>query len=70
MIELATTNNPVRLSFLRAVLDEAAVKYVVLDGQMASVLASAVDARLMVDRSDLAQARRLIAAAEASLDPG
>ena len=70
MIALTTSNNPVRLSFLRAVLDEAGVAYVVLDGQLASVLASAFDARLMVDEADLEAARAVIAAADSSLDPG
>ncbi len=68
MIELVATSNPVRLSFIRAVLDDAGVQYAVLDNQMASVLGSAFNVRLMVDDADLNQARRLMTAAEATLD--
>ncbi|MBV9511820.1 MAG: DUF2007 domain-containing protein [Caulobacteraceae bacterium] len=65
MIELARTADPVRLSFLQAVLQDAGVEAVVLDGHAAALFGSALDARLMVDEADLAQARRVIAAAEA-----
>jgi hypothetical protein len=68
LIELVATSNPVRLSFIRAVLDDAGVQYAVLDNQMASVLGSAFNVRLMVDDADLNQARRLMTAAEATLD--
>jgi hypothetical protein len=69
MIELVATSNVVRLSFIRAVLDDAGIGYAVLDNQMASVLGSAFDTRLMVDEADLNQARRLMTAAEAAIDP-
>jgi hypothetical protein len=66
--ELLTTNDPVRLSFLRSVLEDAGVKTVVLDNALASVLSSLFTSRLMVDEADLAQAKRIVADAERSLD--
>ena len=69
MIELVSTSNAVRLSFLRAVLDDAGIAYSVLDNQMASVLGSAFKTRLMVDEGDINQARRLMAAAEKDIEP-
>jgi hypothetical protein len=68
MKELIKTNNAVRLSFLKAVLDDAGIKYAVLDNQMASVLGSAFGSRLMVDEADLAQARRLMETAEKDIE--
>jgi hypothetical protein len=66
--EVLTTNDPVRLSFLRSVLEDAGVKTVVLDNALASVLSSLFTSRLMVEDDDLAQAKRIIAEAERSLD--
>ena len=68
MIELATVNDAVRLSFLKAVLADAGIDFAVWDLQMASVLGSAFAARLMVDEDDLNQARRIIAAAEKAVE--
>ena len=68
MIEIARTCDPVKLSFLRAVLEEAGVDHVVLDDQMALLLNSAFGARLMVDEADAARARRLILAAEEAVE--
>jgi Putative prokaryotic signal transducing protein len=68
--EVLTTNDPVRLSFLRSVLEDAGVKTVVLDNALASVLSSLFTSRLMVDEADLAQAKRIIADAERSLGDG
>jgi hypothetical protein len=67
--ELLATGNVVRLSFIRAVLDDAGIAYSVLDNQMASVLGSAFKTRLMVDEDDFNQAKRVMAAAEEGLDP-
>ena len=69
MKELLSTGNVVRLSFIRAVLDDAGIAYAVLDNQMASVLGSAFKTRLMVDEDDFNQAKRLMAVAEEGLDP-
>ena len=69
MIELVKTSNPVRLSFLRALLDEAGIECAVFDGQMASMFGSAIDSRLMVDDADIETARRLMAVAEKDIEP-
>jgi hypothetical protein len=69
MIELAKVSDPVRLSFLCAVLDDARLAYAVLDDQLASVFGAALGVRLMVADEDLPQARRVLAAAEAGLEP-
>jgi len=66
--ELLTTNDPVRLSFLRSVLEDAGIATVVLDGALASVLSSVFTARLMVEDADFNQAKRVIAEAERSLE--
>jgi hypothetical protein len=68
--EVLTTNDPVRLSFLRSVLEDAGVKTVVLDNGLASVLSSVFTSRLMVEEADLAQAKRIIAEAERSVEEG
>ncbi len=68
MKEVLATGDAVRLSFLRSVLEDAGIQTVTLDDAMASVLSSAFGVRLMVDEEDLAQARRLIADAERSLE--
>lgn len=71
MQELLRTNDMVRLSFLRAVLEEAGIGTIVLDQHM-SVLegsAAAIPRRLMVATDDLAAARALVEAAEADLAP-
>jgi hypothetical protein len=65
MIEVLKTSNPVRLSFLRAVLTDAGIETFVADAGAASLWGSTIPARLMVAENDLAQARRLIVAAEA-----
>jgi len=68
--EVLTTNDPVRLSFLRSVLEDAGIATVVLDNGLASVLSSVFASRLMVEEADLAQARRIVAEAERSLEEG
>ena len=70
MKEVLTTNDPVRLSFLRSVLEDAGVNTVVLDSGVASVLSSLFTARLMVEEDDYNQALRLIAEAERSVEEG
>jgi len=70
MKEVLATNDAVRLSFLRSVLQDAGVATVVLDNGLASVLSSVFTARLMVEEADLAQAKRIIAEAERSLGNG
>jgi hypothetical protein len=64
MVELIKTSNPVRISFLRAVLSEAGIDSFVADAGAASLWGSTIPARLMVDEDDLARAKWLIANAE------
>ncbi len=62
MRELLRTNNPVRISWLTALLADAKIEAVVLDTHM-SVLegsASAIPRRLMVANDDYLRARRLL----------
>ena len=68
MKELLATNDAVRLSFLCSVLKDAGIETIVLDNGVASVLSSLFESRLMVEDADLAQARRVIANAERSLE--
>ena len=60
-VEVERVADPIRLSFLKAVLDEAGVDYLVLDDQVAAVFGSALGARLMVDAADERRARGLLA---------
>jgi hypothetical protein len=64
MVELVATSDLVRLSWLRAVLADAGIETEVWDAGAGSLWGSAIDRRLMVDDADLAQARRVLAAAE------
>jgi hypothetical protein len=59
---VAITNDPVRLSFLGALLADAGVKSVVLDQYMSAVEGSigAFPRRLAVAPEDEAQARRIL----------
>jgi hypothetical protein len=69
MIELIKTSNPVRMSFLRAVLKDAGIETAVFDQGVGALYGGAViAARLMVEEADLAQARRVVADAERSRD--
>ena len=61
MIELAKAFDPVRLSFLRAVLEEAGVPVVVLDTGAGAIWPGAIPARLMVDEKDRWRAMRALA---------
>ncbi len=64
MVELVATSDAVRLSWLRAVLADAGIETQVWDAGAGSLWGSAINQRLMVDQADLAQAKRLLAAAE------
>jgi hypothetical protein len=68
MVEVLSTSDAVRLSFLRAVLKNAGIETAVFDAGAGSLWGSAITSRLMVEEDDLAQAKRLIA--EAERDPG
>jgi hypothetical protein len=71
MVELLRTNDVVRLSWLTALLSDAGIGAVVLDGHASLMEGSigAVQRRLMVDAGDLTAARRLLAEAGESLPP-
>ncbi|WP_374443899.1 DUF2007 domain-containing protein [Stella sp.] len=71
MVELLRTNDVVRLSWLTALLRDAGIGAVVLDGHASLMEGSigAIQRRLMVDAGDLAAARRLLAEAGESLPP-
>jgi hypothetical protein len=64
MVELTTTTDPVRLSFLRSVLDGAGIAAFVADAGAAGLWGAAIPVRIMVDEADLDRAQRLIADAE------
>ena len=64
MVELIKTSNPVRISFLQAVLADAGIESFVADAGAASLWGSTIPTRLLVDDADLARAKRLISEAE------
>jgi len=64
MIEILTTSDPVRLSFLRTVLEEAELHPFVMS---ASAYPGVLDSRLMVPDGEVELARRIIVEAEADL---
>jgi hypothetical protein len=62
---LATSNDPVRLSFLTALLADAGIAAVVLDSYTSAVEGSigAIPRRLAVQEADEVRARRVLAEA-------
>lgn len=62
MRELLRSNDPVRLSFLRALLRDAGIETVVLDRGMSVLEGSglAIPCRLMVAEEDVARAQRVL----------
>jgi hypothetical protein len=69
MKELVRTNDTVRLSWLQAVLDEAGIQTVVLDGYTSIVEGSigAIPRRLMVADADHSRASAALRQAESEL---
>ncbi|MBE7218512.1 MAG: DUF2007 domain-containing protein [Caulobacteraceae bacterium] len=65
MIELAQVDDPVRLSWMRAVLAEAGIDSAVFDGAASALWPGALRARLMVAARDAWLARKTLDAAEA-----
>ncbi len=63
MRAVVTTNNPVRLSFLAALLGDAGIDCTVLDAHASAVDGSigAVPRRLAVAEADVARALRILA---------
>jgi len=62
MEELVRTNDPVLISFLESLLDEAGIRYFVADDNMSILEGSlaVIPRRLLVDGSQVVQARRLV----------
>lgn len=60
MKELLRSADPVRMSFLEALLAEAGIEALVLDRNMNATWGNAFPPRLMVEDEDYAQARRLL----------
>lgn len=62
MRELVTSNDPVLLSYLQVLLNDAGIEVSVFDGNMSAVQGTliAVQQRLAVAQEDWAQARRLL----------
>jgi hypothetical protein len=62
---VATSNDPVRLSFLTALLTDAGIDSVMLDQHMSATEGSigAIPRRLMVAEDDYSRARRVLAEA-------
>jgi hypothetical protein len=71
MKELLRTNDPVRLSFLMALLTDAGIESVVFDGHTSVLEGSimAIPRRLMVLDDDFAQARRVLTEAGEEMRP-
>ena len=65
MRAVITSNDPVRLSFLTALLADAGIKAVLLDQYMSVVEGSigAIPRRLMVAEEDFTRAKRVLAEA-------
>lgn len=62
MVELMRSNDPVLLSYVRALLQSEHIRYVGLDEHMSMMEGSisAIPRRLMVDDGDLVKARQLL----------
>ena len=64
MVEIDSTTDPVRLSYLQSVLQGAGVQSFVFEPNVGGLWPGAVAARLMVSARDEADARRAITAAD------
>ncbi|MEQ8406188.1 MAG: DUF2007 domain-containing protein [Oceanicaulis sp.] len=72
MIEVLTTNDPIRLNFAETVLKDAGIETVTLDANTAAVFGGAlpwVKRRLLVPEADGSRARRVLAEAMPKDDP-
>lgn len=71
MIEIETTNDPVKLSFIQAVLKDAGIKVIVLDAETAGMFGGAlpwVKRRVLVADEHADKARRALAEALGDAD--
>ena len=64
MIEIASTTDPVRLSFLKSVLEDAGIESFVFEPNVGGLWPGAIPSRLMVSETDGAAARQAIQAAD------
>ena len=72
MKELIRTDDLVLLSLLEVGLDDASIKYVILDRHTASVYGGAlpaVNARVMVDEDDLDASKRVLSDIQSTEEP-
>lgn len=63
MIEVFSTNDPVRLSFVEAVLKDAKLRPITLDAQTASIFGGSlpwINRRVLVPNDDAEQARQVL----------
>jgi hypothetical protein len=69
MRELTRSNDPIRLSFLTALLSDAGIDSIILDSHTSIVQGSLnmLEQRLMVAEQDLNRATRLMREAEAAI---
>ncbi|MGJ3230509.1 MAG: DUF2007 domain-containing protein [Oceanicaulis sp.] len=66
MIEVLTTNDPIRLNFAQTVLKEAGIETLTLDANTAAIFGGSlpwIKRRLLVSEEDGARAKRLLAEA-------
>ena len=68
MIEVAKSDDLVRLGYLQAVLSEAGIESSVFDAAAGSLWPGAIPRRLMVDDRDAWRAKKLIEEAEKAVD--
>jgi len=71
VIEIETTNDPVKLSFIQAVLKDAGIKAIVLDAETAGMFGGAlpwVKRRVLVPDEQAEKARRALADALGDTD--
>ena len=64
MIEVLTTNDPIRLNFAQTVLKEAGIETMTLDANTAAIFGGSlpwIKRRLLVAEEDGAKAKRLLA---------
>jgi hypothetical protein len=64
MVEIDATSDPVRLSFLRAVLSAASIESFVFEPNVGGLWPGAVPSRLMVAAQDAERARSAIVTAD------
>jgi len=68
MIQLGRTFDLVHLSYIRSLLSDAGVAFVVLDTGAGGIWPGAIPARIMVEEDDEPRARRVLAEAGVTLD--